>query len=260
MKCVYCPNDASKSKKTYHIAPYAAGNRTEYLQPLEELILPQGLACDQCNEYFGSKLEQGLANHPCVQQYRAAYGIRGRKSQPSYADDAVTINTTGSGILVLSGEDVTLTDRGFQVPQPSVTSVDHLQVSRAVHKIAFEHALLEIAQAQNVEAARMAAQREPLSDIARYIRSGHSSSYRPYGFEPQGANRVSIVPWRFEPDPKGAVISPSTFTGYIVGLPGARFSCTLAGDSSLLSYMLQRIETLEAKFFFTTRYVYWTLQ
>jgi hypothetical protein len=259
MKCVYCPNDASKSKKAYHIAPYAAGNRTEYLHPLEELILPQGLACDACNEYFGSKLEQGLANHPCVQQHRAAYGIRGRKGQPSYADDAVTINTTGSGILVLSGEDVSLGQGGFQVPQPSVAGVNHLQVSRAVHKIAFEHALLEIAQAESVEAARIAAQQEPLSDISRYIRRGHSSSYRPYGFEPQGANRVSIVPCRFESDPSGAVISPRTFTGYIVGLPGARFSCTLASDSSLLRYMLQRIESMDAKSFLTTRHVYWTL-
>ena len=260
MHCIYCSADASGSKKQYHVTPHAAGNTIEHRRLLGEIILPKGFACDDCNEYFGLKIEPAVANHPYVQQYRAVYSIRSRKGHPLYRDEQTEISTRESGLLVLSGAAIELTDSGsFQVPQPSLQAVNHLQTSRAVHKIALEYELIEIARRQDWETARRVVKQPPLSAVARYIRYGHHSFYRPYGVELKGATRVSIIPFRFEADPKGVLISPPSFTGYIIGLPGARFSCTLAEDSSLLGYMLDRIESTEACNYLTTRKVFWSL-
>ncbi len=259
MDCIYCSADASGSKKEYHVAPHAAGNTVEHRRLLGEIILPKGLACDDCNEYFGSKIESAIANHPYVQQYRAVYSIRSRKGHPLYRDGQIEISTRESGLLVLSGSVIELTDSGtFRVPQPTLEAVNHLQTSRAVHKIALEYELIQIAQARDWKTAREAVKQAALSKVARYIRYGHHSSYRPYGVELKGATRVSVVPCRFEADPKGILITPPSFTGYIIGLPGARFSCTLAGDPLLLRYMLDRIESMEGSNYLTTRRIFWS--
>jgi hypothetical protein len=258
MLCIYCAADASGSKKQYHVAPHAAGNTVEHRHLLGEIVLPKGLACDECNEYFGLKVEPGVANHPYVQQYRAVYSIRSRKGYPLYKDSQIEIVSRQSGLVVLSGS-IELTSSGsFRVPPPSLQVVNHLQTSRALHKIALEYELLEIARSQDWKTALGAIKQPPLSTVARYVRYGHYSSYRPYGVELKGATRVSIVPRRFEADPKGILISPPNFTGYIIGLPGARFSCTLAEDASLLGYMLNRIERTEARNYLITRNVYWS--
>lgn len=260
MKCIYHPRDVSGSEQKYHVAPQAVGNRARHLWPLDELVLPKGLACDECNNYFGGKIEPGIANHPYIQQWRAVYGIGPNNKFPRYKDKNVEIINRKSGIVELRGTEIKIGRSGsFTIPQASLESVNHLQVSRAVHKVAFEYELLEIFKKEGLEAAHRAAQDLSLSQVARYVRYGHRSSYRPYGVQPQGATRVSIVPWRFEPDPSGVFISPPAFTGYIVGLPGARFSCTLAEDKSLLSYMLDRIEMMECVAFLTTRQVYWSV-
>jgi hypothetical protein len=262
MKCIYCPNDASESKRQYHVAPHAAGNTVKQrrIAVLGEIVLPGGLACDGCNQYLGEKIEPGLANHPCIQQWRAVYGIASRKGRPSYIDAAVAIGTTASELLVLSGNAVKLNQDGsFQVPQPALSRVDHLQVSRAVHKIALESELLAILKKSDIDTARRAAGEPPLSIIADYIRRGHPRKYRPYGLQPQGGTGVSAATFEFEPDPKGVLISPPRFTGYIVVLPGGRFSCTLAEDASLLQFMIDRIERMAGFEYLTTRHLYWSL-
>lgn len=258
VRCVYCASKTT-AKKKYHIAPHAAGNTPKDRFPLEEILLPKGLACDGCNLYFGQKIEPGIANHPYVQQWRAVYGMRSRKGQPVYHDKEVAIATHNAGLLDVRGAGIELSREGhLQVPKPSLNQVDHIQVSRAVHKIALEYELQEIVKDAGLEAARKAAQGRPLSSVVEFVRRGQRSTYRPYGVECGGATSVSIVPWRSNPDPHGIIVGPPAFTGYIVGLPGARFSCTLAEDHSLLRYMLGEIEKTEVAGYLTTRKVYWT--
>lgn len=52
MRCIFCkePSDSCRSKE--HIIPEALGN-TEHL-------LPEGIVCDNCNSYFGRKIEGPL--------------------------------------------------------------------------------------------------------------------------------------------------------------------------------------------------------
>jgi hypothetical protein len=100
----------------------------------------------------------------------------------------------------------------------------------------------------------------PLDRIVRYVRAPKHREYRPYGIEGHGGKRVGLSPFDFTVDPRSPLISPPAFIGYIIPLPGARFSCTLAEDVEMLAYMLAQIEQTEASPYLTTRYVFWSLR
>jgi hypothetical protein len=261
VNCIYCSDDTSSTVREHHVIPYAGGNAAVYRRILGELTAPRGLYCDACEHYFGEELDPSLAFFPYVAQWRAVYGMRGRGSAPSYISRDARVQTTRSQVLGLSGPNAGIDRRGnIVLPRPSLESVNHFLVSRAVHRGALESELLRILKRSDLAAAHDAAQKEPLASIARYIRSGQRRDYRPYGVEAQGAKMVNITPIDFEPDPTGRLMSPPRFTGYIIAMPGARFSCTLAADPSLLRFMLQQIETTEAAPYVTTRRVFWHLR
>ena len=51
-RCIFCKQDSSTSKTIEHIIPEALGNK--------EHILPAGVVCDNCNNYFARKVEGPL--------------------------------------------------------------------------------------------------------------------------------------------------------------------------------------------------------
>lgn len=62
MRCIFCKNDSSSSKKIEHIIPESLGN--------QEHTLPVGVVCDSCNSYFGIKVEKPLLNSYYFRQAR----------------------------------------------------------------------------------------------------------------------------------------------------------------------------------------------
>lgn len=50
MRCLFCKQDSSTSKSVEHIIPESLGNTT--------FVLPKGVVCDKCNNYFARKVEQ----------------------------------------------------------------------------------------------------------------------------------------------------------------------------------------------------------
>jgi hypothetical protein len=50
MRCIFCKIDASQSRSVEHIIPESLGNTTH--------ILPVGVVCDRCNNYFARKVEK----------------------------------------------------------------------------------------------------------------------------------------------------------------------------------------------------------
>lgn len=48
-KCIFCGADSSESKSVEHIIPESLGNK--------EYVLPRGVVCDKCNNYFARKIE-----------------------------------------------------------------------------------------------------------------------------------------------------------------------------------------------------------
>ena len=52
MLCIFCKEDACASRSVEHIIPESLGNTT--------LLLPPGIVCDKCNNYFARKIEKPL--------------------------------------------------------------------------------------------------------------------------------------------------------------------------------------------------------
>lgn len=50
MHCLFCKQDSTDSKSVEHIIPESLGNTTA--------LLPKGVVCDKCNNYFARKVEQ----------------------------------------------------------------------------------------------------------------------------------------------------------------------------------------------------------
>lgn len=260
--CIYCARDAS-APHVHHTVARAAGNSIEFRRLLGEETLAPGLACIGCNAYFGKDLDPALARHPFILQWRAVHGMRShaKAKRPVYEDSHVRIEMSPGGVLGVSGPGVSLDRRGhLQVPRPSLDKVNHFFVSRAVHRAALENELNRITRKRGVEAAREAAGQPPLAPVAKYVRFAdpRRGEYRAYGVEGQGGTGVRLSPFDFTVDPRSPLVSPPAFTGYIIPMPGARFSCTLAEDVEMLAYMLKHMERTEASAYLTTRLVFWS--
>ena len=76
-RCIFCKQDSSMSRTVEHIIPEALGNK--------EHILPAGVVCDSCNEYFALKIEKPLLE---LDYFRHA---RFRKMVPNKEDRIPTI-------------------------------------------------------------------------------------------------------------------------------------------------------------------------
>ncbi len=73
MKCIFCKNDSSTSKSVEHIVPESLGNK--------DIILPKGIVCDLCNNYFASKVEKALLEDPYFVSVRFRNEIRTKKNK-----------------------------------------------------------------------------------------------------------------------------------------------------------------------------------
>jgi hypothetical protein len=62
MRCIFCKNDSSKSKSVEHIIPESLGNTTK--------VLPKGIVCDTCNNYFARKVEKPFLESPALKALR----------------------------------------------------------------------------------------------------------------------------------------------------------------------------------------------
>lgn len=62
MNCIFCGKETSNSKSVEHIIPQSLGNNTA--------ILPKGIVCDACNNYFARKVEGPLLNSDAYRMLR----------------------------------------------------------------------------------------------------------------------------------------------------------------------------------------------
>ena len=73
MKCIFCKTNSEKSKSIEHIIPESLGNN--------KVILPKGIVCDSCNNYFARKVEKDLLQTPFYKSLRSRYGIESKKGK-----------------------------------------------------------------------------------------------------------------------------------------------------------------------------------
>src|SRR5687768_18410135 len=73
MDCLFCERSSIDSKSVEHIIPESLGN-TVY-------ILPVGVVCDKCNNYFSREIEGPLLSHNFFRQKRHCLGILSKKGR-----------------------------------------------------------------------------------------------------------------------------------------------------------------------------------
>ena len=103
MRCIFCKQDSSTSRSIEHVMPESIGNKRR--------VLPPGVVCDRCNNYFARKVEEPILAHPSMRNFRAWYQVPNKKGKfPSLqghiggTDIAVGLRRDRNGELQLEPE------------------------------------------------------------------------------------------------------------------------------------------------------------
>lgn len=73
MRCIFCKCESSDSQKVEHIVPESLGNLSK--------VLPKGVVCDSCNQYFGTKIEKPLFELEEIKTLRFEVVIPNKKNK-----------------------------------------------------------------------------------------------------------------------------------------------------------------------------------
>lgn len=73
MKCIFCGCPSNDSKSVEHIVPESLGNSKH--------VLPRGVVCDGCNNYFARKLEGPVLSHRSFRNLRAWIGLQAKSGK-----------------------------------------------------------------------------------------------------------------------------------------------------------------------------------
>jgi hypothetical protein len=74
-KCIFCESESNSFDRIEHLIPEALGG---------EIILPSGLVCDNCNNYFGRHVEKKALNSPTLSFMRTLLGIPNKRGKQRY--------------------------------------------------------------------------------------------------------------------------------------------------------------------------------
>jgi hypothetical protein len=145
-RCIWCleePPSATFGSES-HVLPECVGN-------IAQQILPKGIVCDNCNQFFGRRLEPTLINEPILSTLVAILGLRDIGSQFTYQHSPSGVHRASHIAAEVSGNRIVLTTQYEIEGQPNkpneVRTISKCKdyrrrdlafLSRAVHKIAFE--------------------------------------------------------------------------------------------------------------------------
>jgi HNH endonuclease len=73
MRCIFCKQDSSGSASVEHIVPESLGN-TDH-------VLPIGVVCDVCNQYFARKVERQLLESPMFRLLRSDMAVPNKRGR-----------------------------------------------------------------------------------------------------------------------------------------------------------------------------------
>jgi len=159
MRCIFCKKDSSNSKSVEHIIPESLGN-TEH-------ILPPGIVCDKCNNYFASNIEKHLLESRYFLYARFENLIVSKKNRvPSVkgfhlkSQSIIDFTVTQKGLHVFVNKNdiprfINTTSEGGRLYLPHPTQPDdNYTLSRFIGKVAIEviaFRILEIPNALEVD-------------------------------------------------------------------------------------------------------------
>lgn len=73
MRCIFCKRNSDTSKSVEHILPESLGNTKH--------VLPVGVACDSCNNYFATKIEKPFLESPSIVALRFHQAIPNKRGR-----------------------------------------------------------------------------------------------------------------------------------------------------------------------------------
>lgn len=143
MRCIFCKSISDSSKSIEHIVPEALGNIDH--------VLPRGVVCDKCNNYFARKIEKPLLESEFFIQARFRNFIGNKKKR---IPNLKTLHLKSKTIVEIDNNDNTVypsqsgdsekfieailgSDTGTLI-FPVAASVDKYLMSRFLGKMAIE--------------------------------------------------------------------------------------------------------------------------
>lgn len=73
MRCLFCKDSSDGSRSVEHVIPESLGNHT--------LLLPAGVVCDKCNNYFGRKVEAPFLKSPAIRLLRHNQVVQSKRGR-----------------------------------------------------------------------------------------------------------------------------------------------------------------------------------
>jgi HNH endonuclease len=73
MRCIFCKADSKLSRSVEHVIPESLGNST--------LVLPKGVVCDPCNNYFSREVEKPFLEAPAIRIMRFHQALESKKGR-----------------------------------------------------------------------------------------------------------------------------------------------------------------------------------
>lgn len=186
MKCIFCKRDSEASRSVEHVIPESLGN-TDH-------ILPRGVVCDACNNYFARKIEKPLLETPYFREHCYRARIQTKKGRPPrvlgyHLQTRLSIELwpeldgSGIGIGAARESDEAAWIRSIQCSShgtlliPVATAPDERLISRFLAKVALEALALRFLDVS--AGVEEVAEKSELDPLRQYARKG-SGKFWPY--------------------------------------------------------------------------------
>jgi hypothetical protein len=185
MRCIFCKEDSTSSRSVEHVMPESIGSKKR--------VLPPGVVCDRCNNYFARKVEGPILNHPSMKNFRAWYQVPTKRGTYPWlhgniagTDIAIGLRLGKDGLQIepQKAQDKERVqheiDRGFETAFLFVMEMDppKREMSRLLAKMALE----TVAETLSVEpgASDIVVDTEFFDNIRQYARCGNNFPEWPY--------------------------------------------------------------------------------
>lgn len=84
MRCIFCLSDSAQSRSKEHIIPESLGNKSH--------ILPRGVVCDSCNNYFSREVEKPFIDTPAIELLRFHQALESKRGRIPPINGAILPN------------------------------------------------------------------------------------------------------------------------------------------------------------------------
>lgn len=183
MKCIFCKHDSSNSKSVEHIIPESLGNKKQ--------ILPKGIVCDSCNNYFARKIEKPVLEMPYFRSLRGRIMIENKKGKiPMISGftknkDNIEISflQDGSNTIEVIYEDekalkTLINHSEIYIPLIPEPPQNDFHISKFVGKIALEAFAQRVSSAEDWQEDFV--KHKGLDELRHFVRYGEGYTIWPY--------------------------------------------------------------------------------